>query len=109
MTCPGKTLSEVAQSIGQQFLQIAETGIHRIHALVISAGSESSKEEQDERLGPELTPLAYEWEVGETRPMSFRLPENCREDSDHLEIGFFDEADREHGFQAWCNISKWNR
>ena len=45
-----------------------------------------------------LTPPACEWEVGETRPMSFRLPENCRKDLDHLEIGFFDEVDREHGW-----------
>ena len=45
-----------------------------------------------------LTPPACEWEIGEAHPMSFRLPENCRKDFDHLEIGFFDEADREHGW-----------
>jgi 4-amino-4-deoxy-L-arabinose transferase-like glycosyltransferase len=62
--------------------------------LLHAFGADDQMKSWDQKLDPPLC----KWQPGDVRLLKFELPEEYLQHPYRLELGFFDEADREHGY-----------
>jgi len=62
--------------------------------LLHAFGADDHMQSWDQKLDPPLC----KWQPGDVRLLKFELPEAYLQQPFRLELGFFDEADREHGY-----------
>ncbi len=66
----------------------------KLKLLLHAFGADGQMTSWDQKLDPPLC----KWQPGDVRLLKFELPESYLQQPYRLELGFFDEADREHGY-----------